>query len=90
MNEMGIDISGHQSNGVGVLPIELIDTVITLCAEEVCPTFPGDVERLDWGMPDPAGDEDEDWETQLDRFRVARDAIQARVLELFGTSTSIE
>ncbi len=84
MAELGIDITGHTSKGVPDLPVGLIDTVITLCAEEVCPVFPGQIERLDWGMPDPAGHEDEPWEAQLARFRVARDAIQQKVLAYFG------
>ena len=84
MAELDIDIAGHWSKGVADVPAEKIDTVITLCAEEVCPVFPGQVERLDWGLPDPAGHEDEPWEAQLTRFRVARDAIRARVLDLFG------
>jgi arsenate reductase (thioredoxin) len=84
MSEIGIDVTGHSSKGVDALPVALIDTVITLCAEEVCPVFPGQVERLDWGMPDPAGHEDEPWEAQLARFRVARDAIQAKVIAFFG------
>ena len=42
---------------------DMPDLVITLCAEvagEECPLFLGNVERLHWGMPDPAkveGDE---------------------------------
>ena len=84
MGELGIDITSHWSKGTDQVPVELIDTVITLCAEEVCPVFPGEVERLDWGLPDPAGHEDEPWEEQLARFRVARDAIRARVAAFFG------
>lgn len=84
MNEIGIDITGHSSKGTDAVPVELIDTVITLCAEEVCPVFPGQVERLDWGQPDPAGFEDEPWEAQLERFRVAREAIRAKVIDYFG------
>ena len=29
-----------------------VDTVITLCAEEVCPVFLGQATRLHWPLPD--------------------------------------
>ncbi len=80
-----IDIGGHTSKGVDAIPTQLVDVVITLCAEEVCPAFVRPVPRVDWGMPDPAGYEEEPWEAQLGRFRVARDAIEARVLDYFAT-----
>ena len=33
---------------------ESVHAVITLCAEEVCPFFPGKVSRLHWALADPA------------------------------------
>ena len=85
MAEIGIDITGHTSNGVDDLPLDQIDTVITLCAEEVCPVFPGDVTRLHWPLPDPAGHDDETEEQQLDRFRAARNEIEKRLIAFFGS-----
>ena len=52
--EIGIDISGHASKAIETIPASEIDTVVTLCNEEACPLFPGDVERIHWGLPDPA------------------------------------
>ena len=86
--EVGIDISGHESKAIDALPLERIDTVITLCDEEVCPTFPRDVERLHWPTADPAGYDHEPAEAQLERFRVARDAIRARLSAFFSAKSS--
>jgi arsenate reductase len=85
MAEIGIDIAAHHSKSVDDIPRHLIGTVITLCAEEVCPVFSGEVRRLHWPLPDPAavsGDE----EARLAAFREVRDAIRERVSHLFGGS----
>ncbi|MBW2386952.1 MAG: arsenate reductase ArsC [Deltaproteobacteria bacterium] len=86
--EVGIDISHHRSKGISEIPAERIARVITLCAEEVCPIFPGDVEILHWPTADPArvdpGDETD--EAALVRFRSARDAIEIRLRKLFVDS----
>lgn len=82
--ELGIDISHHRSKAISEIPAERIARVITLCAEEVCPIFPGDVELLHWAMPDPAGVEESE-EAALERFRSTRDAIEIRLRELFAS-----
>ncbi len=46
MAEVGIDISAQRSKSVNDLDKDRIRTVITLCADEVCPVFPGQVVRL--------------------------------------------
>jgi arsenate reductase len=79
--EIGIDISGHHSKAIATIPAAEIDTVITLCNEEVCPVFPGKVERLHWGLPDPAaaaGSEEE----RLAIFREIRDELRRRLADL--------
>ena len=52
--EMGVDISHHHAKGLAEIPLAEIDTIVTLCAEEVCPVVPGDVRREHWTLPDPA------------------------------------
>src|SRR5687767_13497090 len=77
MREIGIDISSQRSKSIDSIPKEKIDVVVTLCAEEVCPLFPGDASRLHWAVPDPAdvhGPED----AILNAFRQARDSISER------------
>jgi protein-tyrosine-phosphatase len=52
--EIGIDISDHRSKSVSEIPSSEVDTVITLCGEEECQVFLGKVQRLHWGLSDPA------------------------------------
>src|SRR2546427_8857551 len=54
LREEGIDISGHRAKGLDAIPLDEVDVIVTLCAEEVCPIVPGDVRRLHWALPDPA------------------------------------
>ena len=82
MRELGIDISSHFSKGIPKIPLEEIDTVVTLCAEEVCPVFPHEVRRLHWPCQDP-GLETESEEARLGSFRRVRDQIRAKLSELF-------
>lgn len=80
LNELGIDISSHRSKSVTEIDAASFDTIITLCAEEVCPVVPGRVARLHWPLPDPvrAGAA----EISI-RFREVRDELSRR-LEAFG------
>jgi arsenate reductase len=82
MREIGIDISAQRAKPMEDVPRDRIGTVITLCAEEVCPTFPGKVERLHWPLEDPAstaGSEDE----VLEAFRRVRDQLRVKIERLF-------
>ena len=77
MREIGIDISGHTSKHMSEFLSRKIDTVITVCgnADQVCPTFPGQVNRYHWGFDDPAhatGTE----EKIVAEFRRVRDQIK--------------
>lgn len=82
--EVGIDIRFHFSKHVQDIDPKAVGLVVTLCAEEVCPVFPGQVERLHWPLPDPASEDPSLTREQLlERFRAARDEIQRR-LEAFG------
>lgn len=79
MAEVGIDISGHTSKSVDAIDPATVDAVITLCAEEVCPVFPGQAEKLPWSILDPAGYEGESPARQLERFRAVREQIRGRL-----------
>jgi arsenate reductase len=80
MREIGIDIASHTSKSADTIAAASIDTVITLCAEEVCPVFLGEVHRLHWPVEDPAStDPSLTREQMLARFRKARDEIRAKL-----------
>ena len=85
MNEVGIDISKHYSKSYDDLAPSFIvglDYVITLCAEEVCPTMVSNATKLHWPFPDPASKEQIPEEESLRRFRIARDSIKQRLEEI--------
>jgi len=84
MSEIGIDLSAQQfqSKSVDDIPKEEVATVITLCAEEVCPVFPGEVEKLHWPHQDPAGVVGSSEEI-LASFRRVRDQIRAKLVAFF-------
>ena len=79
--EIGIDITGQTSKSVDAIDPASVDTVVTLCAEEVCPAFLGHATRLYWPMPDPTAVAQE---LKPQRFREVRDRIAARLPELDG------
>jgi arsenate reductase len=84
MAEAGIDLRFHFSKHVQDIDPKAVGVVITLCAEEVCPAFLGNVDRLHWPLPDPASDDPSLTREQLlERFRAARDELRRR-LEAFG------
>ncbi len=84
MRELGVDLSEHHSKSVATIDPSTIGTVITLCAEEVCPAFLGNARRLHWPIPDPASkDSSISREEMLTRFRRARDTIRG-MLERFA------
>jgi arsenate reductase len=81
MREVGIDITGHHSKSVADIDPSTVDLVITLCAEELCPIWPARIERLHWGLPDPATtDPSVSPEALLARFRATRDEIRRRLI----------
>lgn len=86
MNEIGIDISGNQTNGVWdyFRQGRLYQYVIAVCdaaTEELCPIFPGITKRLSWPFKDPSsfvGTHEE----KLIQTRLVRDSIKTEV-EIF-------
>ena len=82
--EIGIDASAHRSKHLSEFLDRNVETVITVCgnADQVCPMFPGQVNRHHWGFDDPAhatGTEDE----QFAVFQGVRDEIR-RVFEAYA------
>jgi arsenate reductase (thioredoxin) len=84
LGEIGIDLSSHHSKHLDEFLSSDVETVVTVCgnADQVCPMFPGQVNRHHWGFDDPAhatGSEDE----QMAVFRRVRDEIR-RVFEAYA------
>ena len=84
MAEVGIDISAHRSKHLDEFLTDDVETVITVCgnADQVCPVFPGQLNRHHWPFDDPAhaaGSEEE----QMAVFRRVRDEI-ARVFQAYA------
>lgn len=89
MREVGVDLTAHRSKSVQAIDPAAVGTVITLCAEEVCPVFLGKARRLHWPIPDPASkDPSLSREEMLTRFRAARDTIRG-LLERFQREGSL-
>ncbi len=84
MQEVGIDISSHHSKHLNEFLQQPVETVITVCgnADQVCPIFPGQVNRHHWGFDDPAHATGTDAE-KLVVFRRVRDEIR-RVFEAYA------
>jgi arsenate reductase len=80
MNEVGIDISAAYSKNVQAFVGQDFDYVITVCdrANESCPIFPGDPERIHWSFPDPSAVGGSD-EARMAAFRRVRDELRQRL-----------
>ena len=76
MAELGINITGQVSKSVDTIDVSVLDLVVTLCAEEVCPILPGRVRRLHWPIADPAAPAPGD---PLARFRAASEVIREKI-----------
>jgi arsenate reductase len=81
--EIGIDASDQRSKSVDEIDHGAVDTVITLCAEEVCPVYLGGARRLHWPLPDPAGHA-EDETASREQFRAVRDELRRRLAAWFA------
>ena len=90
MKEIGIDISSQRSKSIEAIPKDRVTTVVTLCAEEVCPIFPpgpGGVTRLHWPHEDPAATVGSREEI-LRAFRRVRDQIREKLEAYFQETRS--
>ncbi len=88
LKEKGIDISGNAPRYYGRIPIGVIaslDFIITLCAEEACPSMSHRAKKLHWPIPDPVAAPQEE---KLAAFRAARDEIE-RLLFEFGKQNDL-
>jgi len=78
LEEQGITVTGHYSKGLNDVPMGDVDTVVTLCEEEMCPALLEDATHVHWPMPDPAvvggGPA-----AERGAFRAVRDEIQQRL-----------
>jgi len=84
MQEIGIDISKHQSKNLTAFDGQSFDYVITLCgdANETCPLYIGGTKKIHIGFDDPAkatGTKEE----VLHEFRRVRDDIKERLAAFF-------
>jgi arsenate reductase len=75
--EQQIDISTQRAKGLASIPLDAVDTIVTLCAQEVCPVVPGQVRRVHWPLPDPK---------DLPSFRAVRDELRRRLPALWDQS----
>lgn len=83
----GYDISGFRSKSWDEFEGEdspSMDIVVTVCddaAGEACPIWPGAPVQAHWGIPDPHGETDEEWDASFER---TYGLLEARVLALMA------
>ena len=88
MNEIGIDISHHQSKTLDEISDMTFDLAVTLCnnAHRICPVVTCAKETIHQGFPDPhltpGSDED-----LLNGYRDVRDMIATWIDAMFGIDT---
>jgi len=71
MNEIGYDLSRHQSKSLAEIPDIEFDFVATMGCGDACP-FVRAKQRQDWNIPDPK-------EMSAEEFRQVRDLLEAKV-----------
>jgi protein-tyrosine-phosphatase len=100
MSELGIDLGAQRSKSVHEIDPSVVGTVITLCAEQVCPAFLGNAERLHWPIFSRCEDQaevDRYWDALLaagatplqcgwirDRFGLSFQIVPRRFMELMS------
>jgi len=80
MADVSIDISGARSKHLKEFVGDDFDYVITVCdaANESCPIFPGDPQRIHWSFPDPSAVEGSDAQ-RARAFAKVRDEVTFRL-----------
>jgi arsenate reductase len=91
MQEIGIDISRHQSKNLTVFDGQSFDYVITLCgsANETCPLYIGGTKKTHIGFDDPAKAQGTKEEV-LREFRHVRDEIKEKLTAFFQAEKIID
>lgn len=74
LQEIGIDISGQYSKSVDEVNVHMMDRIITVCGDGVCPNVPESIIKEHWPLPDPGSD--------VDLYRAIRDDLKIRILDL--------
>ena len=87
MKAIGIDISKYKSKSVAGFSGQQFDYVITVCdnVKQTCPVFPGEYQRIHWGLEDPAQARGTEGE-KLNVFREIRDKIKENIAGFLGFS----
>jgi arsenate reductase (thioredoxin) len=80
MKDAGVDISTQTSDLIDPTILNRADYLITLCgdANDICPVTPPRVQRIHWGLPDPAKAMGTEAEIEA-KFNEVRDDIRDRV-----------
>ena len=74
MEEIGIDISRHESKTVERYLAQPFDLVVTVCGEaESCPIPPAAKRVLHWPFPDPSRSD------RIETYREVRDQLRRRI-----------
>ncbi|HEY8212094.1 MAG TPA: arsenate reductase ArsC [Myxococcaceae bacterium] len=81
MQEVGIDISAQTPKLVSDVPVGDVDTVVTLCAEDVFALLPDKLRRERWPLPDPEAATGSEAEIEGE-YRKVRDDLQRRMTSL--------
>lgn len=84
--ERGIDRHGLSSKHLSDFVGQPFAVVITVCdrANDACPVFPDDTERIHWSFPDPSAVEGTDAE-RLAAFRQVREGLAQRLAPFIET-----
>ena len=81
MAEVDIDIANNQPKILTTEAVQESDVVITMGCGDTCPFYPGK-RYEDWVLDDPAGQ-------SIEKVRIIRDQIKAKVEELLASLASI-
>ena len=90
LKEKGIDITGKKTQKAFDLFKEgrRYNYVVTECDEanaERCPIFPGTLQKIHWGFPDPSSLSGSN-EDRLAKTRAVRDTIEETILKWLATN----